>query len=183
MSTQSSNENIYDKVYAEKKELVFLTALKHVKYDEDVAEEIMQEVFLSLYNHKEKLDSEYLTGWLMLTAEHKAKTYMRKYKKEYTDENIELTMDLHVSGESVEEIVLEKERNRECAMLGREIFDGLYKVNPRWYEIISMVSCLDKSRQDMADELGVSLGVFQSVLCRARKWINKNFSDEKDEIL
>ena len=183
MSTQSINDNAYEKIYAEYKDLVFRTALKYVDQNEYIAEEIMQEVFLSLLRHREKMDEEYLKGWLLLVAKNKAQNYEREHRREILDEDIEFTMDAKVYSRSAEDICLENEKRKRYSIFCEEIFSKLYKVNPRWFEVVLLVCCLDKRQQDVADEMGIGLGVLHSVLHRAREWIKKNFNDKKDEIL
>lgn len=183
MNTELMNDSLYAKVYAEKKELVFLTALRYLGHNEYVAEEVMQDVFEKLYFNCGKLEEEYLTGWLLKTARNEALNYRKRTRREVPHENIILTMDLHESCEGPEDGWFAAEREKDCFRLTEEILDELYKLNPRWYEAVIMVRVFGMKQKDVADEMRISLGALQSVLQRAKEWMDKNYGEEKDDIL
>ena len=183
MNTESINESLYRKVYAEKKELVFLTALRYVDHNEYVAEEIMQDVFEKLYFNCEKMDEEYLTGWLLKTTRNEALNYRKKAKHEIPQDDIILTMDLHKSCASPDDLLLAAEKERACFQLTEEILDGLYEINPRWYEAVIMARVFDMEHKELAEEMRISLGALNVMLHRAKEWIDNNYGEKKDEIL
>lgn len=183
MNTESINESLYRKVYAEKKELVFLTALRYVEHNEYVAEEIMQDVFEKLYFNCEKMNEEYLTGWLLKTTRNEALNYRKKAEHEIPQDNIILTMDLHESCAGPEDLLIAAEKERACFRLTEEILDRLYEINPRWYEAVIMARVFEMEYKDVAEEMRISLKSLECMLRRAKMWMNKYYGEEKDEIL
>lgn len=181
MNTQIIDIDEYLKVYEAKKDLVFRTALHYLDKNEHVAQEITQEVFMKLYDHFEISEKDYLDAWLITLARNASLNYMKRAKREISDENITLTMDLHVSYQNAEdeamEIMADAERKEEKC----KILEELYQVNERWYQAITLVYCLGKKQQDVADEMGISLEVLHSVLYRAKKWIQKKYGADRNE--
>ena len=167
------------RVYDEKKDLVFRTALHYLNGSEYVAQEIMQEVFLKLYHHFELWTEDFVTAWLVVTTKNEALNYVKKAKHEVLERDIILTMDLHASYKSAEDEVFYDVERRERIKFCRRILDDLYEKNERWYTTITMVYCLDKKQQEVADEMGISIEVLHSVLYRARKWIQKKYDAER----
>lgn len=181
MSTQMRDISEFLKVYDEKKDLVFRTALHYLKGNEHVAQEIMQEVFLKLFHHFEMLEEDYLTAWLVVTTKNETLNYVKSAKREVLEEDIILTMDLHVSYKSAEDDIIDDIERGERIRFCRKILDDLYETNERWYTAVTMAYCLGRKQQEVADEMGISVEVLHSVLYRARKWIQKKYNAERDK--
>lgn len=181
MDTQMKDKDAYLKIYAEKKDLVYRTALRYLDKNVHVAQEITQDVFMKLYNHFEMYEKDYLDAWLVELAKNEALNYIKRAKREILDENITLTMDLHGSYQNTEDEVMEILADEERREYRYRILEELYKVNERWYQAITLVYCLGKKQQDVADEMGISLEVLHSVLYRAKKWIKKEYGAERNK--
>lgn len=182
MNTHNKDIDGYKRVYNNNKERVFKTAMRYSGNNYHVAQEITQEVFLKLYKHFDTFDEDYLTAWLMTTTKNAAKNHMKKVEREILDEDIGLTSDLHVVDKSAEEIVIERADGEETFRLSRKILDDLYEINERWYDAMTMVYCMEKRQQDVADELGVSIEVLHSVLYRAKKWVRKHYNADEETL-
>ena len=65
-----------DRLYKENVSKVYRTALYYVE-DHYVAEEIVQEVFLKLYDNLGDICMESVPAWLITTAKNMAKNYLR----------------------------------------------------------------------------------------------------------
>jgi len=70
-----------DRLYKENVSKVYRTALYYVE-DHYVAEEIVQEVFLKLYDNLGDICMESVPAWLITTAKNMAKNYLRDSKWE-----------------------------------------------------------------------------------------------------
>ena len=68
-----------DRLYKENVSKVYRTALYYVE-DHYVAEEIVQEVFLKLYDNLGDICMESVPAWLITTAKNMAKNYLRDSK-------------------------------------------------------------------------------------------------------
>ena len=77
--------------------------------------------------------------------------------------------------DSAEDAAMKKISNREYFLLKEDILGALYNINERWYDAITLVYCLERNQQEVADELGISIEVLHSVLYRARNWVKKNY--------
>lgn len=180
MSTQKKDIDRFNKVYGEYKNDVFRTALCYVNNNYALAEEITQTVFIKLYNYSNTFDEEYLLAWLSTVTKNEALNVIEKYNREHADESIELTVDLNLSEESAEEKVMSDYDKKARVQVGRRILDELYQMNPRWYEAVTLVYCLEYKQADVAEKMGISLVVLHSVLYRARKWLKKRLEEERD---
>lgn len=137
---------------------------------------------MKLYELFDTYEEDYLIQWLIVTARNDAKNYLKKHSKEILDDNIVLTSDLYLSGPSAEETIFEKIETEERIRTGRYMLDGLYEMNARWYEAVTMVYCQGRKQQEVADILGVSVEVLHSVLYRARKWVRENYKPNSERL-
>ena len=76
-----------DRLYKENVSKVYRTALYYVE-DHYVAEEIVQEVFLKLYDNLGDICMESVPAWLITTAKNMAKNYLRDSKWETPMEEV-----------------------------------------------------------------------------------------------
>ncbi|HJB19735.1 MAG TPA: sigma-70 family RNA polymerase sigma factor [Candidatus Bariatricus faecipullorum] len=182
MDSQAKDTGNFIRIYNENKELVFKTAMRYSD-NYDVAQEIVQDTFLKLYVHFQDMDEERTIKWLIVTTKNAAKNYRKRARFECPDEDIELTVEMsqELTEGNAEDILMEKVSREERKELADEIMSGLYKLNERWYEAVTMVYGMEKKQKDVAEELGVSLEVLQSVLQRARKWVKKNYEKQYKE--
>lgn len=176
------NDSVFRRIYAEKKDLVFRMALKYVDHDADIAEEIMQDVFEKLYFNCDHENEEYITGWMFKTTKNMIIDYRRRKDLEPISCDI-TTCEMHDEAPSAEDIVLAKEKAEECRKLSDDILDGLYSVNPRWYEAVILCHVFEMERKDVAKEMGISMSALYSMMIRAEMWINKNFGEKKNKLL
>ena len=182
MDSQAKDTGNFIRIYNETKELVFKPAMRYSD-NYDVAQEIVHDTFLKLYVHFQDMDEERTIKWLIVTTKNAAKNYRKRARFECPDEDIELTVEMsqELTEGNAEDILMEKVSREERKELADEIMSGLYKLNERWYEAVTMVYGMEKKQKDVAEELGVSLEVLQSVLQRARKWVKKNYEKQYKE--
>lgn len=174
MGTQTKDIESFNRVYNENKELIFRTAMKFSD-NYHAAQEITQNTFLKLYINFDKYDMEYTVKWLVETAKNAAINYSKKAKREAPDEDVERRLEQSNHAESPEDIVIKAIKDENIKDLKDDILGELYQLNERWYDAMTMVYCMERNQQEVADELGVSIEVLHSVLYRARNWIKKNY--------
>ena len=180
MNTHEKDISGFLHVYNKYKTDVFKAAKKYSNKNYHIAEEITQDVFLKLYNHFDVYEEEYLQAWLVMTAKNAAINHMIKMRRELPDGDIEQKSDLQRADKSAEEIIMDRIETEEIVGYGRTILDKLYHHNERWYDAVTMVDCLGRKPQEVADELGISGEVLYSVLYRARNWIKKHYDPNAD---
>lgn len=66
---------------------------------------------------------------------------------------------------------------KEKVGYGWTILDALYEENENWYEAITMVYCLEKTK-DVAESMGISIQALTGVLYRARKWVKIHYNSD-----
>lgn len=150
-----------DRLYKENVSKVYRTALYYVE-DHYVAEEIVQEVFLKLYDNLGDICMESVPAWLITTAKNMAKNYLRDSKWETPMEEVP-EQEVPYSSEGLDAQLIEVLRQKECRELHDTIFADLYEKNSRWYEAVTVSYTLDKPQKEVADKMGISVDTLYSI--------------------
>ncbi len=171
----------FDEIYGEYASLVYRIILYHSE-DRNVAEEIMQEVFMKLYINRENIKTEAIRAWLVTTAKNMTRNYKRDswYETavlETFDDNSEL-----LASDSLEDDFIAALRKSECNVLMETVFEDLYKKSVRWYEAVTIAYLLEKPQKEVAKIMGMSLEQLHGMLYRARKWIQERYKEEYDRL-
>lgn len=171
----------FDEIYGEYASLVYRIILYHSE-DRNVAEEIMQEVFMKLYINRENIKKEAIRAWLVTTAKNMTRNYKRDswYETavlETFDDNNEL-----LASDSLEDDFIAALRISECNVLMETVFEDLYKKSVRWYEAVTIAYLLEKPQKEVAKIMGMSLEQLHGMLYRARKWIQERYKEEYDRL-
>ncbi len=103
---------------------MYRTALYYVE-DHYVAEEIVQEVFLKLYDNLGDICMESVPAWLITTAKNMAKNYLRDSKWETPMEEVP-EQEVPYSSEGLDAQLIEVFRQKECRELHDTIFLQIY---------------------------------------------------------
>lgn len=178
--TQNSS---FNEIYEKYKNLVLKTAYNY-SGDYNIAADIMQETFLKLYKDmcsKEiQTEEEYenLKAWLIKTARNDALNQMKKKKRELPIYD----MEEDLLRESPEEQMLEDEWKKENESLHAQIMADLQRKNPRWYRAIFLACYLKMNQEEAAERMGMNKGAFYVMLHRAKRWIQKKYSVEYEEL-
>lgn len=181
MYTKEKDITGFNRVYEENANQVFRTALCYLNNNTYLAEEITQNVFLKLYDFSDTYNEPYLSAWLITVTKNEALNCISKCSREVPEEEINQLLDSNLWENGVEEKVVAHYEKEERIATGRSILDNLYSFNPRWYEAVTLVYCMEKKQADVAEKMGISLSVLHSMLYRARKWLKKNLSEENSE--
>ena len=175
--SQKLSENIdFNTAYDKYVNLVFKTALNY-SGDHYVAEEIVQEVFLKLYDNLGDICMESVPAWLITTAKNMAKNYLRDSKWETPMEEVP-EQEVPYSSEGLDAQLIEVFRQKECRELHDTIFADLYEKNSRWYEAVTVSYTLDKPQKEVAEKMGISVDTLYSTLYRAKQWIKKYYEEQ-----
>jgi len=71
----------FDTLYQQYHQAVYANIWKMVRQDQ-AAEDLLQEVFLALWENREKLDADKVAGWLFVTSFNKSANHLKKKWKE-----------------------------------------------------------------------------------------------------
>lgn len=181
MEIHTKDIESFNRVYYANKELIFRTALKY-SGNYHVAQEITQNTFLQFYISIDNFESEHTLGWLVKTTKNAAFNHNKRAAREIISDEINEILDAKEYENSAEDVMIEGISNQDTTSLKEDILGELYNVNERWYDAMTLVYCMGRNQQEVADELGVSIEVLHSVLYRARKWVQKNYKMRYDSI-
>ena len=171
----------FNEIYEKYKNLVLKVAYQ-VSGDLQAAEDIMQDIFLTLYKEQ---GTEYrnIKAWLCLKAKHRALNYKKRFSREFaestSEEKISFTESMR---ESSEEEYMGEYTGKQRAKLHETIMTALLEKNPKWYEAVMLVCLMEYPQEEAARKMGMKKDAFYVLLYRARKWIKKTFSVEYEEL-
>lgn len=170
-------DNVYDK-YAS---LVYRTLL-HYSEDKDVAEDLLQEVFVKLLINVDNVSAEAIKAWLLTTAKNMTLNYRRNGQYEVADSTFFDDTNELLATECLEDEFIAILKNIEYRALTDKIFAELYRKNVRWYDAITITYLLEKPKKETAEIMGISPDLLYKYLSRARKWIGKRYREEYDRL-
>ncbi len=181
MDIESIDNFAFDEVYETYADQVYQTALYYSR-NEDTAEEITHTVFMKLYDYEKKSEIINLGNWLIVVTRNTVYDYYKKAKREVLVDDISSVADGVVHTDSAETEFLKKINAEKRAHLVHKIYTDLYSTNERWYEAVRLTYRLKLPQEEGAKRMGVSLGSFQLMLYRAKRWIKKRYQEEFDQL-
>lgn len=181
MGVNSVNHDRYTEIYRAYVNDVYKTALRYSE-NQHAAEEIVQEVFYKLYIHRENINFDAASGWLITTARRMALNYKRDNDREIPVEEFYEGVSETLAGDDLEDEFLKVLHDEGCRELLDKILDEMFRKNERWYEAVTITYGLEKPQKEVAEAMGVSLEVLHAMLYRARQWIKKNYGKEYERL-
>ena len=172
----------FHEMYTLYKDDVYRIATHYSKGDFSAAEEIMQNIFIAFYQYIDEIEEETAQNWLMVVTKNYALNRLKKLEKEYLAEEIFDVVEEEPLASGIEEELLKRKYEGDISRLSDEIFFSIKEKNERWYEAVSLVYGMEKSQKEAAKIMGVTLQSLNSMLYRARRWINKQYGQEYKEL-
>lgn len=178
-----SKENVgFDCIYEAYKDFVFKKAMSYTR-NYYTAEEISQTVFMKLFLELQKRELDNPKAWLSEVTKNLALNDKKKSSHEIASEDLEMLSAIYEWEEDPEEILLSGEHDELIIKLHDEIMASLLKKNKRWYDAINLAYSYKMPQEEVAEALGIKLDAIHSVLFRARKWIQKNYKKQYEELI
>lgn len=172
----------FNEIYEQYKNLVLKAAYMYSGDNSDVAEDITQDTFLKLYVNFEELKRGNIPSWLFTTAKNEAINLRKKSQREVLVGEREEIERSSTPCESAEDKYLKSERKEENGRLHEQIFSELLDKNKRWHDAILLVYYMDIPQAKAAEMLGMRTQALQTMLHRAKKWIQKKYGVEYEEM-
>lgn len=180
MQYKTTKEKEFDELYQTYRNDVYKISLYYTK-DEHIAEDMTQNIFFQIYSHFENVRMDTVRPYLVRITRNICFNWLREHKKdpsEYIDNVPEEGM---LKSSLEEEYIKEEQENEEHSFIAR-IMEELREENESWYHILHLIYCLEKSHEDVCDELDLTRDVLYSKLYRAKRWIRKKYEKEYMEL-
>lgn len=147
--SKSQQEREFDKIYFHYHQNIFRN-IKKLIYDDDLALDILQEVFITLWNNREdKLFDKNVGGWLFTISYNKSIDFLRKkISKELIDENQLENLNAHTDD------FLEFEKQYELKLDLLE--EAVQYLSPRRKEVFQLCRYDGLSKDEVAAKLMIS---------------------------
>lgn len=138
--------------------------------DYDLSGDIVQEVFVEMFEKKDSLDAEKIKYWIVLNVNRRAIDMLRKpYQRMEEWGQEEIAVRPQMNSVQPEEIVLRK----EAVEFQKSALRELKEYNADWYDILIRSVVENESYHDLALAYGMKVETLRVQVSRARKWLDK----------
>lgn len=179
---ESKRRKNFDAVYSEcRSEL--LQAVMMLTHNREDAEDIAQETFIRYYIYSAHRSVKNPKNWLLAIAKNLTLNYLRHAKYErvlYEEESMEVLL---APVTDTADVFVENMWRKETLVYTDRILEAVRDQNKKWYDALIFAYCMELPRQEIADDMGMSLNALMSMLGRAKNWIRKHYKDEYDHII
>lgn len=176
ISLKQGDTQAFGLVYDQYSSPLLAKILRMVK-DTDAAEELLQDVFLKVWNNREKIDTaQSFKSWIYAIAVNAVYDYYRKLSRDarLQQELINHFADLYNS-DADDELIFEQRR---------EILEkALEQLPPQRLAVFKLCRIEGKSYQEAAQELGISPSTVSNQLVQATKTIKEYIFNSKPLML
>lgn len=169
----------FEEYFLQYKNLVMRVVMDKTS-DYQVAQEICQQVFVSLYTNMDKITPELVKAWLMRCTQHAVYDYTRRKRLQneiFTE--VEFT---EIGNLLVEKSVELHEEKLEAQELTGRILKEVRAVNVKWFNALVAVCVDGMSYPEAARKLNVPAPVLRARVYRARVFIKEKFGDEYERL-
>lgn len=169
------DEIVFNDIYDKYVNPVWRTALYYSGNQTD-AEEITQLTFIQLLISYETIQNkDAIEAWLLTTARRLVYSRKRKAKLETPMCDVELAGRLEKETPGSDELIFMQEHRRKDIEFTNTMLEELYRHNSKWYDAVVRAYALEIPQKQIAEEMGIRLEAFQSMLFRAKKWIKTKY--------
>lgn len=166
----------FDEIYSKYYRLSLKVAYS-VIHDMDLAQDICQEVFVTMFFKLDEIDEIYAKAWILAYSKRIAVDFCRKSynRHEVVSEILETGNTVSWSG-NPEELILRKELCRKKL----NIFMSLKNKNEVWFDLIRRVVVNEENPVSVASDYGMSVKYMRTLISRARHWMRKELSYQEE---
>ncbi len=172
---RQGDEHAFTKIYSEYSRKLYLHVLKVAK-DRDVAEGLLQEIFIKVWDNRTTFDpSQSFQAWLYTVARNSVYSHFRQLAKEQ-----KLQEQLYSQFEELYDMEMEGDlKDKQLELLTR----ALASLSDRRKEIFELCKIQGKSYQEVAAMLGLSSSTVSNLMVKSNQQIRKFIQQHYDEIL
>ncbi|OCT12989.1 RNA polymerase subunit sigma-24 [Paenibacillus pectinilyticus] len=161
-----------EKLYDRYEQVIYNFAFRIVK-DSMAAEEVMQELFMRIWNNAENFDGSHgkLSTWMFaitrnIAIDHLRRRSSRTSQQTRESETLNLIQD---KGTLTEDIV-------ELRMIGEQVRDALQELSIDQQQVVDMIYYQGLTQQEVADIASIPLGTVKSRVRLAMKQLHQRMS-------
>jgi RNA polymerase sigma-70 factor (ECF subfamily) len=165
---KASEAEQFDAVYHQFHQAVYANICKMVP-EPQMAEDILQEVFLSLWENRQTVDLQNAGGWLFVVSYNKSMSFL---KKKLRETSVYLPDTEYLSAVTEEQPVNEQLFHLRLSMV-EEAIDHL---PPRKKEVFRLCRFDGKSADEVADMMGISVISVKDYLKQSTQFIRQYIS-------
>ncbi|MBP3827803.1 MAG: sigma-70 family RNA polymerase sigma factor [Prevotella sp.] len=170
MERKIINAQIYEQLFKDKYEQLYYFAYDYVT-DEDVARDIVSEMFTQVWKKRQDIDISKINSYLHMAVRNRCLDYLRLVKRKNRFEEAYPTLYTEVDDNSWME---REERIAELQAAIRQLPERTQWVLRQRYEG-------HKSYQEIADELGISLNGMKKLMNRTFTQLRDLLNAKKDK--
>ncbi len=168
-SLKNGDHSAMEEIYRQYWENIFDTAFKRLG-DEDIAQDITQEIFISLWENRSKLNIEHnLDAYLYTAVKYRVINYFRSVSLKDKQKNALLQL-------MQEEVTAAADTRLILKDLSEELDQAIATLPEKMQRVFSMSRKQQKTIQEIANELNVSTQTVKNQLTSATKLLKKNVS-------
>lgn len=155
---------VFDHIYTTYHRAIFANISKLIR-QQDIAEDILQEVFLSLWENRKKIDAtQDVGGWLFVVSYHKSLAFLKK----------QVNNCIVLSNEVADLINISDTDDCDDGNLEIELLnEAINSLSPRKRQVFELCRLQGKSYAEAAGILGVSTETIKDYLKESLKFIRK----------
>ncbi|WP_104381180.1 RNA polymerase sigma factor [Sphingobacterium sp. HMA12] len=166
--------NSFNEIYFQYSPKIYIRLIRLVK-DQNIAEEILQDVFTKIWLHREKIDpGRGFVSFLNHISDNLAMDFFRKVQRDKA-----LQLEIWASAIELYYHTEEKLFFKDKQQMLTKAIDSL---SPKRKEILMLNKFEDKSYKEIAELMGISVSTVSNQLVSALKdikeYIQKNYRDE-----
>ena len=138
-----------------------------ILYDSNKAEDAVQDVFVKMWQKKEKVgELEYVKSYLFTATRNKCIEYLRKLKldrklSEQNEKRLEMSSSMNIDDEAEKYVLKEK------------LFNSIRQLPPKCQEVFTMSKINGLTYSEIADELGISPKTVDNQIGRALRLLRE----------
>lgn len=153
-------EESFEECYYQYKNLVYYVAIKIV-HNKELAEELVQDTFIKMYQSINKFDGHYFQAWLLTITKNLALNELKKHKIEIEYGDYLVLDELDAKNE-----------------MRKLLYDLEHVLNPKEYEIFILRIVYDMKQREIAEYLHIPIGTVGWTYQEALKKVKKVYRKE-----
>ncbi len=170
---KSGDKQAFASIYEKYHRQIYMIALKYLK-DEELAEDIVQEIFIKLWTYRESLKEELSLKWFLLRSVHNLVLNTIRNKKTAILKHIEMgRSNVNAKNPGEEKLILS-----EYFQIAEK---GISELSPARQNIFRMRSAQCLSNEEVATKLGLSINTVKFQFSQASKFL-RNYLKEKADL-